>query len=67
MINIYVNGQEYEVPAKCTILELLSLRNLDHKTVVVEKNEKVVQSKEFSSDFLSAGDKLEILQFVGGG
>jgi len=67
MINIYVNGQTYEVQEKSSILDLLNLRNLEQTKVVVEKNEVVIQSKDFSNEYLSDGDRLEILQFVGGG
>lgn len=67
MMNVYVNGQEATVPDECNIVELLNLRDLDSEKVVVEKNEVVISSKDFADEYLSADDRIEILQFVGGG
>lgn len=65
-MQIRLNGQETECTHE-TLLAFLEGRGLDVQSVVVELNRKIVTTEELGNVRLSAGDELEILQFVGGG
>ena len=47
--------------------DLLRARGHDPKTVVVEHNGDIVPAAAFADTRLRDGDRLEIVQFVGGG
>jgi sulfur carrier protein len=67
MLNIVINGKSQNLSQSITILELLRSRKLDATRVAVEHNGTVVTRKSFATTALSDGDRLEIIQFVGGG
>ncbi len=57
-----------QVPAACaTVAELLVHFGLDRKIAVVEHNLRILQKNDYSGVQLAAGDRIEIVHFVGGG
>lgn len=66
-MQITVNGMEMELEAGASVLDLLSVRELDPKTVVVELNKDIIVSDKFAETEINDGDHLEVLRFVGGG
>ena len=50
-----------------TIMELLRSLDLDPARLAIERNRDIVPKREYDSTVLAEGDKLEIVQFVGGG
>jgi thiamine biosynthesis protein ThiS len=66
-MTIIVNGQAKEVEAGVVLAELLQQMKLNLDCVAVERNLDVVERDAFASTILSAGDRLEVVQFVGGG
>lgn len=64
---IILNGEAQHVPRDCTVLELLLARKLAPESVVVELNLDIVPAEDFANTQLKAGDRMEILYFVGGG
>jgi len=50
-----------------TVAGLLAVLGVDRGRVAVERNLDVVPKKTYDSVALAAGDKLEIVTFVGGG
>ena len=66
-MEITVNGKSIALDEPTTILMLLTSRELNPERVVVERNGDIVPGDAFGSTELIAGDKLEILRFVGGG
>jgi thiamine biosynthesis protein ThiS len=66
-IGVVVNGQPREVPAGTTVAGLLALLGVGAGRVAVEKNKDVVPRARYAEVTLAAGDKLEIVGFVGGG
>jgi thiamine biosynthesis protein ThiS len=64
---ITVNGQALEIEPGQTLHELILSMNLDPSVVVAELNHGIVPGDTFVSTSLSAGDRLELLSFVGGG
>lgn len=65
-IAITVNGEARQVPAGTTVAGLIALLGLPGK-VAVERNLDVVPRAEHAETPLAAGDRLEIVTFVGGG
>ena len=67
VMELSINGEAAHVPPGLTLLELLELRNLQAREVVVERNLVLVPQDAFATTLLEPGDSLEILHFVGGG
>jgi thiazole synthase/sulfur carrier protein len=67
LIRIEVNGEEREVPAPATVAGLLKHLGLDTRKVAVERNLEIVPRSTYAEVALAAGDRLEIVHFIGGG
>lgn len=67
MIEIQVNGTMREVEGGASVADLLRSLGLDGRTVVVERNRQILRRSEIGDVTLEAGDRLEVVQFVGGG
>ena len=65
-IEVTVNGEVRHVPAGTTVAGLIALLGLTGK-VAVERNLDVVPRATHADAVLAAGDRLEIVTFVGGG
>ena len=66
-LNIVVNGESRRVPGPATLLDLLEHLGLDPRTVVVERNRKIVRSPKLGDTAVAEGDAIELVHFVGGG
>lgn len=66
-MRIEVNGKPREVAAGATVADLLAELELDERLVVVELNREIVRRTERTDIGLEAGDRIEIVHFVGGG
>lgn len=64
---VTLNGQSLTVDAGTTIGSLLDGREIERRMVAVELNGEIIPRYDFDSTKIEAGDKLEILQMVGGG
>jgi len=66
-IRVTLNGEERLLPAATSVGALLELLALPVGRVAVERNQEIVPRTRFSEVLLAEGDRLEIVQFVGGG
>ena len=66
-MKLVVNGTEREVPDAVTVSELLALLELDQRRVAVERNREIVPRSTHAGVELEDGDRIEIVQMVGGG
>ena len=66
-MRLVLNGQAHEAPAGATVLALLESLGIAPKQVAVEVNGQVLPRAEFSRRTLTEDDRVEIVQFVGGG
>lgn len=66
-MDIVVNGEPRTVAAGATLLELLKTWSLDPRGLVVEHNRKIVRRPALGDVRVAPGDKIELVQFVGGG
>ena len=64
---LLVNGEARSVPAGCTVAALLGRLGLDARRLAVAVNRDVVPRTRFAAHPLAAGDRVEILEAVGGG
>ena len=67
-IEIVVNGEARLVPEGASLADLLGLLGLaDRSRLAVERNRQVVPRAQLAATALAAGDRVEIVTFVGGG
>jgi len=66
-VEIVVNDTAQAVPAGTTVAALLERLDMAGKRVAVARNREVVPRSRYAEVVLGAGDRLEILEAVGGG
>lgn len=66
-MEIIINGEQTSCGDKCSISNLLGRLGLQKKKLAVEVNQEVIPKTEHETFMLSAGDRVEIIQAVGGG
>jgi len=66
-LKIIVNGNEKEFKASITLQSLLNELSLDGKVMAAAVNMNIVKQDSWEKHILEDGDKLELLDFVGGG
>ena len=66
-MKIIVNGQDKEFNENTTLEALLKELSLDGKVMAAAVNMDIVKQDSWDKYILVDGDKLELLDFVGGG
>lgn len=66
-MQISLNGQPHDVPLQSTVESLLYLLQIKAPRVAVEVNDVIVKKAVYAHTTLRAGDRIEIVTFVGGG
>lgn len=66
-MRIHLNGQERELAASTSLARFVEGLGLDVRKVAVERNLEIVPRSAYMATILSDGDRLEIVNFVGGG
>ncbi len=67
-VSIFVNGEETEVDAAWTLLDLVEKHlQRDRRTVAIEYNGEIVARQTYGACRIAAGDRLEVVHFVQGG
>lgn len=66
-MKLTINGKEQVFPDGLTISDLVEALSLHPKKVAVERNLEVVPKSLHAATQLADGDRIEIVQFVGGG
>jgi sulfur carrier protein len=66
-MRVEINGEAREIAEGTTILDLLASLSLGERPVAVERNAAIVPRAQHAQTALLEGDKLELVQFVGGG
>jgi sulfur carrier protein len=69
VLTLILNGENrrFETPASLSVLGLLTELGLDMRKVAVERNEEIVPRSRYAETWLTSGDQLEIVHFIGGG
>ena len=67
MTTLHVNGRLEQIPPETSVRELLTRLGFEGVKVAVAVNRNVVPRSSFETHRLAAGDRVEILEAVGGG
>ena len=62
-----VNGKEVVLATPVSLADYLEREGFNVQRVVVERNGAIITREHFADTFLDDGDRLEVVQFVGGG
>jgi sulfur carrier protein len=65
--SIELNGEPYSIDGDARLLALVEKLNLRRGRIAIELNHSVVPKAEWAGISLRPGDKVEIVNFVGGG
>ncbi|HLR40065.1 MAG TPA: sulfur carrier protein ThiS [Virgibacillus sp.] len=67
-MNIVVNGSPVEMPKEViTIADVKQHFKIDNPVVIVEHNGEILNKSVHTEKEVTDGDKIELVQFVGGG
>ena len=64
---ITLNGEPHELDQPLSVTDLLTKLALDPRRVTVEHNLTILKRHLFDETFVHEGDRVEIVNFVGGG
>ena len=66
-MNIMLNGEQREFEEGITLGALIQKEGVSEKVMAAAVNMQIVKKEDWNSRKLEQGDKIELLQFVGGG
>ena len=66
-MHIYLNGEEQQISENSTMSELVQKLGLGEQRFAVEVNGELVPRGSFDQHQLQPGDRVEIVQAIGGG
>lgn len=66
-MRLTINGEEQSFGDALDVASLVARLGLDVRKVAVERNLEIVPRSTFGQVRLTDGDRIEIVQFVGGG
>lgn len=66
-MRLTVNGELREAPDQATLAAFLASLGIEGARVAVERNLEIAPKSRWAAIQLQDGDRLEIVQFVGGG
>jgi thiamine biosynthesis protein ThiS len=66
-MTLEINGESREIPPVSNVRELLQLLGIAEARVAVELNRKIVRRGDWENTPVCDLDRVEIVQFVGGG
>ncbi len=66
-MTIIVNGNEVKTADNSTMQQLLQTLSLEGKVMAAAVNMHIVKQDEWQRHIIKEGDKIELLDFVGGG
>jgi thiamine biosynthesis protein ThiS len=67
IFSIVVNGASRAAKPGATVIDLLRELGLDSGRVAIERNLEILPRPKWTETAVEAGDRYEIVQFVGGG
>ena len=67
MAKIQLNGKKINISSKLTVFDVLKKYKISEKKVAVELNGKILPKNNLKKKMIKNFDKIEIVQFIGGG
>ena len=64
---IQLNGDPYEINTATNLNELLNKLKIQKNKVAIEVNGEIIEKNKYTKLILNKDDKVEIVQFIGGG
>ena len=64
---IQLNGDPYEISDRTNLDKLLNKLKIQKNKVAIEVNGEIVEKNKYQNLILNKGDKVEIVNFIGGG
>ena len=64
---ITLNGERFELEQPMSVTSLLAKLEIDPRRVAIEHNLTIIKRQRFADVLVSEGDRVEIVNFVGGG
>jgi thiamine biosynthesis protein ThiS len=64
---ITLNGERYEIDEPISVAGLLARLEIDPRRVAIEHNLTIIKRQTFTDVVIGEGDRIEIVNFVGGG
>ncbi|HEX6590207.1 MAG TPA: sulfur carrier protein ThiS [Longimicrobiales bacterium] len=66
-MQVEINGERRTIPDGLDVAGMLGHLGLDPRMVVVERNRDILRREQLSDVDVAAGDRFELVHFVGGG
>jgi len=66
-LRVQINGEVRDVSDELKLSELVTELSLAPERVAIELNKQVVRRSQWPETTLAEGDRIEVVQFVGGG
>lgn len=66
-MRLQLNGEPREFDGPMTVASLVEKLGLDSRKIAIERNLEIVPRSTYARVALADGDRLEIVNFVGGG
>ncbi|MDH3223038.1 MAG: sulfur carrier protein ThiS [Gemmatimonadota bacterium] len=67
VVEVHLNGRTRAVPARLSVRALLEHLALEPEMIVVERNHEILDRASYDQVPVVAGDRIELVHFVGGG
>ena len=67
IVEITLNGDPFELDTPLSVTALLARLDIDPRRVAIEHNLEIVRRQRFADVMVNEGDRVEIVNFVGGG
>ncbi|RDU61704.1 sulfur carrier protein ThiS [Helicobacter sp. MIT 14-3879] len=66
-MNLIINGNTMAFNEKINIKDILNKLEIEDKIFAITLNSTLVKKEEYNNTFPNNGDRIEFLQFMGGG
>ena len=66
-IQVFINGKKKEFCNNNNLISLLNFLEIDENGIAIEINLIVIPKSQYKNTIVKNNDKIEIVQFIGGG
>ena len=66
-IQVFINGKKKLLERNKNLIEVLKLLKITKSGIAIEINSAVVPKSQYVNTFVKDNDRIEIVQFIGGG
>ncbi|RPH03969.1 MAG: sulfur carrier protein ThiS [Alphaproteobacteria bacterium TMED93] len=66
-IQVFINGKKKSFSENNTLVSLLNILEIDGNGIAIEVNLVVIPKSQYKNIIIKNDDKIEIVQFIGGG